>query len=126
MSKICPEHWNQLREAIETRGMSHLIAKDGKVATDNVVASLQGIDTKENFDPLMSANFAILGNSVQCFGIDILGESAPCPLCLLDKHVKECVDPECQMKQSGTDWIGFAADGSLETARELGLIGAPN
>ena len=124
--KICQEHWNQLREAIEQRGMGHLVAKNGETAAQNAVASLQGADTKETFDPLMNANFAIWSNSIQCFGIEIMAENAPCPLCALDNHVKECTDEKCQFKQTGADWIGFAADGQLENAREKGLIGEPN
>jgi hypothetical protein len=122
--KICQEHWNRLRTAIEERGLSHFVAKDGKVAANNMVAELQGANTKENYDPLMAANFAIWGNALECWGIEMMTSDA-CPLCALDKHAAECTEESCN-KQSGSDWIRFAADGQFKVAQELGLLGEPN
>lgn len=124
--KICDAHWTELRKAIDDRGLTRFIAKDGEIAAKNMSAQIQGTDTEENFDPLMSAVFAIWGNSLEAFGLDIMKQDAPCPLCVLDKHVKECTDEGCTMKQSGSDWIRFAADGQMDVATELGLLGKPN
>lgn len=123
--KICDPHWQQLKQAIDERGLTPFVAKDGEHAAENMIAQLQGEDTKENFDPLMSATCMIWSNSLEAFGIEIIQPDAPCPLCLLDKHAKECTEEDCN-KQSGTDWIGFAADGQVEAAKELGLLGEPN
>lgn len=123
--KICDSHWQQLRQAITDRGLAGFISKDGEHATENMVAQLQGTNTKENYDPLMSATFAIWGNALEAFGVEIVHEDAPCPLCVLDKHAAECTDVNCN-KQTGTDWIGFAADGQVEVATEMGLLGKPN
>jgi hypothetical protein len=123
--KICDSHWQQLKKAIDDRGLSRFVSKDGEHAAQNMIAQ-QGTDTKDNYDPLMFATYAIWGNSIEAFGLDIMRPEAPCPLCVLDKHVKECTEEGCNMKQSGSDWIGFAADGQIDAATELGLLGKPN
>ena len=124
--KICDTHWQALRKAIDDRGLTRFISKDGEQASQNMVAQLQGEDTKDHYDPLMAAVFAIWGNAIEAFGLDIMRPEAPCPLCVLDQHVKECTDEGCTMKQSGSDWIGYAADGQIDAATELGLLGKPN
>lgn len=123
--KICDNHWKGLKDAIDQRGLSKFISKDGQAAVARIVSSLQGADGKDEFDPLMQANFAIWGNALQAFGIEITAEEAPCPLCALDHHAKECTDTGCS-RETGADWIKFAADEQLENARQMGLIGEPN
>jgi hypothetical protein len=124
--KICDAHWQELRQAIDNRGLTRIIAKDGEHAAKNMAAQLQGGDTKDNYDPLMSAVYAIWGNAIEAFGLDIMRPDAPCPLCVLDQHIKECTDEECGMKQSGSDWIGYAADGQIDAITQMGLLGKPN
>jgi hypothetical protein len=123
--KICDSHWQQLRQAIDERGLMGFVAKDGDHAAQNMVAQLQGTDTKENFDPLMSATFAIWGNSIEMWGLEIVQPDAPCPLCLLDDHAATCTEASCA-RNTGTDWIKFAADGQVEAATRLGLLSKPN
>src|SRR5208337_525496 len=116
--KICQEHWDGLKEAIEARGLGHLVAGSGAKAAPIVTDELEGSDA---YDPLIAANFAIWNNALEAFGMSMMYEDAPCPLCLMDKHAAECNDPGCA-KNSGMDWIGFAADGQLEVARNKGLV----
>ena len=123
--KICDDHWLQLRKAIDDRGLGPFVAKNEEHAADNLMSQIRGTNTKENYDPLMSATYMIWSNALESFGMGIIQSDAPCPLCLLDKHVKECTEATCN-KQTGTDWIGFAADGQIEEARQLGLLGEPN
>ncbi len=115
--KICQEHWDKLKEAIEARGLGHLVAGSGATAAV-ITGQLSGSD---EYDPLIAANFAIWNNALEAFGLSMMYEDAPCPLCLMDKHAAECVEPDCA-KNSGMDWIRFAADGQLETARNKGLV----
>lgn len=123
--KLCDDHWLQLKQAIDDRGLGPFVAKDEEQGVDNLLSQIQGTDTKENYDPLMSATYMIWGNALESFGIGIIQPDAPCPLCLLDNHVAECTEATCN-KQTGKDWIKFAADGQYEAAKELGLLGEPN
>jgi hypothetical protein len=116
--KICEEHWNKLRAAIELRGLSRFVAGGAQKAVNLLASSASFGDT---FDPLMAANFAIWNNALEAFGLNMMVEDAPCPLCLMDKHAAECTEPDCK-KNSGLDWIEFAADGQLEVARQKGLL----
>ena len=123
--KICESHWDKLRTAIDERGLSHLVAKDGAKAASQIAAQLNGSEAKEDYDPLMSAYWAITGNSIKAFGLDSMREDFGCPLCALDTHAAECKDEACP-KYTGTDWVTLAADGQLSIAKEMGLIGEPN
>ena len=124
--KICDAHWQDLKKAIDDRGLTRFIAKDGEAAAKAMASQIQGGDEKESYDPLMGANFAIWGNALEVWGPGMMQEGAPCPLCLLDKHAKECAEPDCQFKQTGADWVTLAADAQMEYATELGLLGKPN
>jgi hypothetical protein len=120
--KICDDHWKKLRAAIELRGLSHLVIGSPEKAV-NVLAA-QASDSqgfKDTYDPLMAANFAIWNNALEAFGLNMMVDDAPCPLCLMDDHAAECTEPDCK-KNSGLDWIEFAADGQLEVARQKGLV----
>jgi hypothetical protein len=123
--KICQSHWDKLRAAIDERGLSSFVAKDGVKAAQQMANQLNGSDDKEDYDPLMSAYWAIMGNSIKAFGIGAMQEDFGCPLCALDTHAAECKDEGCP-KYTGADWIGLAADGQLSIAKDLGLIGEPN
>jgi len=105
---ICDAHWQELQKAVADRGLTHL--------TQN----------GEDYDPLLAATFAIWGNSLEAFGLSILKPEAPCPLCVLDKHVRECTDESCESKDTGSDWIRYAADGQMDQAAQQGLLGKPN
>jgi hypothetical protein len=126
--KLCDDCWTKLKEAIEARGLMHLVAKNGQTATEMLTQQLKGNDCNETYDPLMSAFFAILGNLLDAFGLNILVDDAPCPLCYLTECSKAgCGDPKCTRKHdSGEDWIRYAADDQLDQARKRGLIGQAN
>jgi hypothetical protein len=123
--KICQSHWDKLRTGIEERGLAHLVAKDGAKAAQQMANQLNGSDAAEDYDPLMAAYWALMGNSIKAFGVGAMQEDFGCPLCELDKHAVECKDEGCP-KYTGTDWINFAADGQLSVAKEMGLLGEPN
>jgi len=123
--KICSDHWAELRTAIDERGLSGFIAKDGEEAVKRLTSSLADSNALDAFDPLIMANIAIWGNALTAFGPDITKEDAPCPLCCMDDHAKNCTDVGCN-NETGADWIKFAADEQLENARQMGLMGKPN
>lgn len=87
--KFCQDHWDRLRARIEDRGLSHLIAPDGITAAAQIADQLErAVDRLEggailpargdldetvtpvNFDPLMSAHWAITANVMKQLGPD--------------------------------------------------------
>lgn len=152
--KFCQSHWDALRHRIDNRGLTHLIAKDGKVAVAQMAQQLQERDvTKDTFDPLMSAYWAIAGNVMKFldgagmnplylmsggdedkvdarYGPKYEGRTWPrCPLCYINlAHEVSCTNPKCTMpKENGYDWmLDTAADEALDRARELKLVGPPS
>jgi hypothetical protein len=145
------DHWNQLRAAIDSRGLTPFVARDGKVAIAQAAKQItENRSGKDTFDPLMGAHWAIAGNATDFMGragmnplyllsdgpedpVDVkragaqyAGRTWPrCPLCYLNlAHELTCTDPKCGLdKQRGYDWmIERAADDSLAQAREYGLI----
>lgn len=119
--KLCQECWNELKEAIEQRGLMHLVAKGGEEAVKQIDAQLSGDTSARNYDPLMAANFAIWNQSLSSFGLGMMAPDAPCPLCHKTEIESVCTDPSCN-KQSGHDWIRFAADDQLAYSRHHGLV----
>ncbi len=61
--RFCQPHWDALRAKIDERGLSHLVAGSGEIAAEQIADQLDRDEiTAANFDPLMSAHFAILNN----------------------------------------------------------------
>ena len=92
--RICKEHWQMCRDAIDELGMGHLGAKSGKVALDNIVDELQTGETPP-FDPLMSMNNHWWSEALQSGGLYLMGqpedgsnEGHYCPVCEFSKHQK--------------------------------------
>jgi len=149
--QFCLDHWNLLKQRIDDRGLTHLIAKDGHVAAEQAATQIQeaGV-TAQTFDPLMSAQWAISGNVMdflhrsgmnplylmsggeedKCdgtYGPQYEGRPWPrCPLCYINfAHEVSCKDLECTLdKVRGYDWmLDRAADDALKQARELKVVG---
>jgi hypothetical protein len=146
---ICQDHWDRLRADIEERGLSHLVAPSGVIAAEQMKAQLEsGGDSPTSFDPLQAAFWAILTNAgrmledwgpgtalyVMTDGDEDPIEDRPgyegrtwprCAICYLSlAHEITCTEPRCTLpKVNGYDWmLDKAADGSLERAKELGLV----
>ncbi|OGU54784.1 MAG: hypothetical protein A2V66_01620 [Ignavibacteria bacterium RBG_13_36_8] len=83
--KFCLPHWDELREAIRLKGLSHLVASSGEAAMERIKAELEGTETLANYDPLMSAYWMICSQAIEVGGPYLLSGSY-CPLCELDKH----------------------------------------
>lgn len=146
--KFCESHWQKLRNAIEARGLTPFIAKDGTVAAAQMAKQVEEQRSgKHTFDPLMQAHWAVAGNVMDYIGATgnnplYLMTSGPedpvvghagyegrtwsrCPLCYINlAHEISCTDPKCQLdKQAGYDWmVDRAAEDSLASAREFGLV----
>ncbi|HEY6018826.1 MAG TPA: hypothetical protein VIY48_02745 [Candidatus Paceibacterota bacterium] len=125
--QFCDEHWASLREAIDERGLSHLVRdpSESAVLVKEVedVWELTDPTTIKTFDPIMAAHWAIVANVLNSVGMEMffLNEDGTerCPLCFMaEVHAECCVDEECTIT-SFDDWIDSAADESLITWEEL-------
>lgn len=124
--KICQPCWEKLKLAIEQRGLMHLVAKSGEAAAAIVTRQLAEnppLSDRSAYDPLMAANFAIWRQALSAFGLEMMAEDAPCPLCYKTKLESSCTDPDCS-KQTGDQWIEFAAQDQLDFARAQGFVPA--
>jgi len=90
--RICKDHWAMMREAIDNKGMSTLIAKDGETALQNEVAQLEAGKNGDPephkaapFDPLMSMHWHFANDALRCGGLYLLGQKPGggdyCPIC---------------------------------------------
>lgn len=57
--KFCDSHWHKMRDAIETRGLMPFVAKDGRVAVQQMAKQIeQQASGKDTFDPLMQVHWS--------------------------------------------------------------------
>ena len=124
-----------MRRAVDDRALTHLVARDGAKAIENVVGEINGAQPTETFDPLMSMHWAIATNVSQFLsqsGMNPLylmagGPDDPedqvdparhgekyrgrtwsrCPLCYINlAHEVSCTDADCQLdRERGFDWM---------------------
>lgn len=107
----CQPHWDQLRAAIEIRGLSGFIAKDEYSCAANMRNQLEGED--EKFDPLMGAWTRINGTMLKNDPTPTMDRMMTCPLCLLVKDGRpELVE----------NWIDGVTDAALKYAIDEGLV----
>lgn len=135
--KFCQPHWDRLRHAIQARGLSDLIAKDGAEAAQQMRDDIEGKPkTLDTFDPLMAAHWMIVNNAMEMIkGVggnplalmcqDSEHPELECPICHLNflsaEHDRTCTEPNCKKKRGQTfdDWIDKAADGAAEQAKTM-------
>lgn len=64
--KFCDNHWGLLRRQISAKGIDHLVAQNGQSAARMMKDQLETEEvTIKNFDPLMSAYWAICSNVLE-------------------------------------------------------------
>lgn len=111
--KFCQDHHDKLKKAIDDRGLTRFIAKDGKTAFDLTVRQLQRTDESKG-DPLLNAYWAIVNNALSVIGLDLMAQNADgsdkCPICVL--KTCGCSDPGCAERFE--KWIEHAADDQRE------------
>lgn len=139
--KMCQKHWDALREAITARGLSALVAEDGHRAATNVVDELKNGRTLDNYDPLMAAHWALVGNCMETLGrtagpqavAAVMFDHDPsggCPLCALNDAFNSrmgpdgrctcgCGDPRVATRDQYDAWIDRAADDQVEAWKAL-------
>ena len=108
--RMCESHWAALRQAIEDRGLAHLVEQSAEAAAAVLKRQLEGDMRVSDFDPLMAAWWSISETFLKGAGLAGLGDC--CPLCEVDK----------QQRGLAADWIDGSTDDQLATARDLGLV----
>ena len=102
--KICKDHWQLMHDAVDSRGMTDLVAKSGEAVVEDQVRQLEEAKatgtvsdktTRDTFDPLMSMHWHFTNNALQYGGLYLMGqnpydsEGNYCPVCEFAKHYKE-------------------------------------
>jgi hypothetical protein len=119
---LCENHWQRLKQAIDDRGLSHLVAKNGQEAARRTAAStVENVPSVANFDPLMSSYLMIIHHSIEASGLEVLQvpeDESRCAICFLkEEHKKTCQNPNCG--QDFDKWIDYAADGAKQDYERL-------
>lgn len=127
--KFCQPHWDQLREAIERKGMIDLVAKSGEEAAARIVEELSQRPTAH--DPLMSCHWMIANRALDLGGVYLMMQTPEgghyCPLCELQKHIQPTEEDRQQCKcEDGfkdipTCWIESVTDAEREHCIAVGL-----
>lgn len=136
--KFCQTHWDALKKAISVRGLMDFVADGGEECVRRQADQVHsgGRITKENYDPLMAAHWAIAGNAMELLnrnGMTALAlmvndpehPERECPICYLNwlssEHDRTCVEPTCTKPKGQTfdDWIDKAADGQAAFVKTL-------
>lgn len=76
---FCTLHFNQLREAINHRGLGHLCTSEGPLIQERAMRWLEGSTATEEFDPLVVIGLELHAKAHRCALIDYSGA---CVLCL--------------------------------------------
>jgi hypothetical protein len=81
--KFCIPHWKRLRDAIESRGLMPLVARNGKEAAEALAVQMDDapLDGKKaSYDPLMDCTLMVYKRAMDLGGLYMLtGEK--CPVC---------------------------------------------
>ena len=116
INKWCQPHWDMLRQAVFSKGMGHLVPKDGKAAARMLEDELTFRDA-EGFDPLMRGYWMISGRV-----LDNSGNPFECPLCQVQRHHDTCKDPECRNNSNAQMAVNNCTDALRDYAQEKGLL----
>jgi hypothetical protein len=89
--KVCPDHWEELKQVIKAKGLYDFVAGNGKEAMSRILGQFEGErETKQNFDPLMACNSLLWGNALKCGGLALMGTDETggefCPVCEAYEH----------------------------------------
>jgi hypothetical protein len=129
--KFCQPHWEAMRAAVDARGMSHLVARDGHEAIENEVLRLRGDTSPQTWDPLMAAHWAIAERVINRIGhsqgpaaaLSALGGEDFCPLCEVQKSF-DSWDPAKRPPEAhdAQGWVDDCMDAMRKHAVAKGLV----
>jgi len=117
--QICKKHWAELRKAIEVRGLSEFVSKTSEEAANKIQEEVKNGKrlTRDQFDPMIAANFALWNNCADVGGIGLLAIEG-CPLCELIDNCECGKGDACEFRH----WIDCAANEQLQHAKDMGLV----
>jgi len=104
--KFCHFHWDMLKNAVEDKGMWHLVAKSGQEAMERTKSEIEDGSQPGNFDPLMRLHWMISGRALEGLGLYLLSGDY-CPMCEAGKCCAKC-------KSLVDSWPNSAADAVKE------------
>lgn len=120
--QFCKVHWEQLRTAIKERGLDHLVSKSGEEAVQRMVEEIEGVESNNNFDPLIAAHNMILDRALQMGGLYLFSGDY-CPICEVMKHMDgkpgDITGRLWSAKEIEFDWINGPANAVLEHCRQI-------
>lgn len=124
---FCQPHWDRLRERIFAAGLESLIADDGSEAAQKMADQLTTEETTlSNYDPLMTAMFAVTNYCYGAMGDDnarrVLTEGA-CPVCIA-QHVHDISKPSNPHEETAACNVeefaySHAVDDEVERSKKL-------
>lgn len=126
--KMCDKHWAALRQAIEARGLTHLI-QSAETNLDNAAQVIEGADEAElPYDPLMSCWWMISGQAIKLGGVYLMSGDY-CPICEAVKHTtghprldEHGVEVPATAEWIESWWIDGPADAAHQECRRRGLV----
>lgn len=100
---FCQEHWDLLREKIYAAGLESLIADTGAEVAERLADNLSTEETTlSNYDPLMSAMFALTNHAYMQMGDHNARKcllDGDCPICIANMiHEASCEDEHCTLE----------------------------
>jgi hypothetical protein len=115
--KFCQPHWDRLKAEIRSHGVADFIARDGKEAMTQAVGQLKGErETRQNYDPLMSAHWMIVNRALESGGLYLMVQdehgNERCPLCELVKHAPP--PPDWKGPSIDEMWIKGASKAAVD------------
>ena len=114
--RMCDVHYQELRKAIDDRGLTHLCRSNQENYNQTLLELKQVSDPTDHkhFDPLHSAVWGIYSNALKSGGLYLMSEENICPLCELEAHTTE----------KAATWIQNCTDSILLYARQQFLVPA--
>lgn len=129
--RICQKHWDMLRKAIDDRGLTHLVSKNGEEALQQFQSEVVGIPTEiKGFDPLIAAHNMIATEALKNGGPYLLTLNGPedndkhyCPVCEAMIHTSGFYgDIEVTGQMVEEDWIYGPAESAKNICISKGLV----
>lgn len=114
--KFCARHWDMLRQALDERGLTPLVATSGAEAAARAQAELAGTATDATYDPLMACHWAIAGRAMAELGLYLL-QGDLCPVCEALRVHRETMGDPCPHGCTDDDIEAFWIQGPAEAAR---------
>lgn len=116
--QFCKEHWERLREAINNKGLGHLVSNSGKELFERTTKELHGGVSIP--DPLFMAHNMIISAALNDGGLEIMmpdeNGNKKCPLCEVKKN------PVDDTENLDEEWIEGSTQDVLDYYQKQGII----